>query len=228
MVFAKARDGTPMPQSQAQSTAADLAVLTGDIIRSTRLAPAVLDAAMAALAAAADEMGRWDGAVEARFTRFRGDGWQCLAPSPSQALRGVLFMRASLRAIDRDTDTRVSVGIGPGTVTGDLAAASGPAFEISGRGLDRMARAQQLAIGWSEPPPAAAVIGAVFALSDEISRLWTPRQAEVLAETLSPGDEVQEALAAQHGVSQQAIAKRLSGGGDWAVQRALAALEAMA
>jgi len=54
----------------------------------------------------------------------------------------------------------------------------------------------------------------------------TPRQAEVLVETLSPGDEVQEALAAQRGVSQQAIAKRLSAGGDWALRRALAALEA--
>ena len=89
-----------------------------------------------------------------------------------------------------------------------------------------MARAQQFAVAWRDPPPAAGVIGAVFALADEISRLWTPRQAEVLIETLSPGEEVQEALAAQRGISQQAIAKRLSGGGDWALQRALAAVEA--
>ena len=70
------------------------------------------------------------------------------------------------------------------------------------------------------------MIGAVYALTDEISRLWTPRQAEVMIETLSPGDESQEALAAHHGVTQQAIAKRLSGGGEWALRRALAALEA--
>ena len=48
----------------------------------------------------------------------------------------------------------------------------------------------------------------------------------MLIETFSPGDEPQEALAAQHGVSQQAIAKRLSAGGDWALRRALAAVEA--
>jgi hypothetical protein len=206
----------------------DLAVLTGDIIKSTRLSPAALDAAMAALADAAAAMSGWEGSRDARFSRFRGDGWQCLAPSPAQALRAALFLRASLRALDRDADTRVSVGIGPGTLpaAGGLAAASGPAFEISGRGLDRMARAQQLAVAWAAPPAAAAVVGAVFALADEISRLWTPRQAEVLVETLSPGDEPQETLAAQHGVSQQAIAKRLSGGGEWALRRALAALEA--
>ena len=70
------------------------------------------------------------------------------------------------------------------------------------------------------------MVGAVFALCDEISRLWTPRQAEVLVETLSPGEERQQALASHHGISQQAVAKRLSGGGDWALQRAMAALEA--
>jgi hypothetical protein len=183
---------------------------------------------MAALARGSAAMSRWEGALPARFGRFRGDGWQCLAPSPERALRAALFLRAHLRAAEREVETRVSVGIGPGSVpeSGDLGAASGPAFEVSGRGLDRMARVQQVSVAWASPPSAAAVTGAVFALADEISRLWTPRQAEVLIEALAPGDERQEALAAQHGVSQQAIAKRLSGGGDWALQRALAALEA--
>jgi hypothetical protein len=219
-----------MPQSQSQTAGAtsDLAVLTGDIIKSSRLPPGALDAAMKRLAAAADMMSGWDGSRPARFSRFRGDGWQCLAPSPALALRATLFLRANLRSLDRDTDTRVSVGIGPATVppAGDLAGAGGPAFELSGRGLDKMARPEQLAISWAAPPPAAPVIAALFSLSDEISRLWTPAQAEVLIETLAPGEEVQEVLAGRHGVSQQAIAKRLSGGGDWAVQRALAALEA--
>lgn len=219
-----------MPQRQFQTEAPTLAVLTGDIIRSTRLAPAALDAAMGALARGAAEMTAWEGSRPARFTRFRGDGWQCLAPSPAMALRATLFLRAQLRALDRDTDTRVSVGIGTGTLPpGDgLAAAAGSAFEVSGRGLDRMPRVQQLAVAWASPPAGAAVIGAVFALCDEISRLWTPPQAEVLIESLSPGDEPQEALAAQRGISQQAIAKRLSGGGDWALRRALAAVEAEA
>ncbi len=208
----------------------DLAVLTGDIIKSSRLPAAALEAAMDALSAAAEAMSGWEGAHAARFGRFRGDGWQCLAPSPALGLRAALFMRANLRALDGEADTRISLGIGPGTLpaTGELAAASGPAFEVSGRGLDRMPRGQQLAIGWSAPPPGAPAIGAIFALCDEISRLWTARQAEVLVETLSPGDESQRTLASQRGISQQAIAKRLSAGGDWALQRALAALEGSA
>ena len=216
-------------QSQVQArSGTELAVLTGDIVRSSKLSPEALDAAMEALARGAAAMAAWEGGRDAAFTRFRGDGWQCLAPSPAMALRAALFLRAHLSALDRAIDTRISAGIGAGTLpaSGGLAAANGPAFEVSGRGLDAMPRAQQFAVGWASPPPGAAVIGAVFALADEISRLWTPLQAEVLIETLSPGDEVQKALAAQRGVSQQAIAKRLSAGGDWALQRAMAALEA--
>lgn len=205
-----------------------LAVLTGDVIRSTRLAPEALDAVMAGLAAGAAAMSAWEGAEPARFTRFRGDGWQCLAPSPPRALRAALFLRAHVRALDGDADTRVAVGIGPGSLParGGLAAASGPAFEVSGRSLDGLRAPEQFAVAWPAPPPGAALTGAVFALADEISRLWTARQAETLIETLAPGDAAQREIAGKRGVSQQAIAKRLSGGGDWALQRALAALEA--
>jgi len=208
----------------------ELAVLTGDIIRSSRLPPGTLDVVMAALATGAAAMSRWDGARPAGFTRFRGDGWQCLAPAPALALRAGLFLRAHVRALDHDADTRVSVGLGRGVVPEgtDLAAASGPAFEISGRGLDDMPRAAQFAVAWAAPPPAAALSSAIFALADEISRLWTARQAETLIETLAPGDAAQREIAGKRGVSQQAIAKRLSAGGDWALQRALAAVEATA
>jgi hypothetical protein len=210
-----------MPQSE-------LAVLTGDLIRSTRQAAGVLDAAMQALAAGAAAMSGWPAGRPARFTRFRGDGWQCLAPAPASGFRAALFLRACLRAAALDLDTRVSVGIGPGTVPagGDLGAAGGPAFEVSGRALDEMAKVQQLALAWTEPPPCAALHGAVVALADEISRLWTARQAATMIDTLAPGDIPQQRIAERHGVSQQAIAKRLSAGGDWALQRALSAMEA--
>ncbi len=206
---------------------ADLAVLTGDIIKSSRLPEGTLDVAMAALGAAAAAMSAWPEAGAARFARFRGDGWQCLAPRPAQALRAALFLRAHLRALDRETDTRISVGIGPGIAPlgGGLAAASGAAFELSGRGLDDMTRPQTFAVTWAAPKPGAGLIAAVFALADEISGLWTPRQAEVMIETLGPGDTAQRQIAGRRGVSQQAIAKHLSAGGDWALQRALAAVE---
>jgi hypothetical protein len=212
-----------MPQSE-------LAVLTGDLIRSRRQSASVLDAAMQALAAGAEAMAAWPDGRPARFTRFRGDGWQCLAPAPASALRAALFLRACLRAADRDLDTRISVGIGPGSLPagGDLAAAGGTAFELSGRGLDGMAKVQQFSLAWAVPPPCATLTSAVVALADEVSRFWTARQAAAMMDTLAPGSIPQQRIAERHGVSQQAIAKRLGGSGDWALQRALVAVEAAA
>lgn len=202
-----------------------LAVLTGDIVRSTRLGTDALDAAMAALAEGAAAMAGWPGAGPQHFSRFRGDGWQCLAPSPRLALRAALFLRAHLARTR--VETRIAIGIGSGTLPPGpgLAAAAGPAFEASGRGLDTMPAATQLAIGWETPPPDAALAGAVVALADALSRRWTPAQAEALVVTLAPGEAAQRSIGARQGVSQQAIAKRLRGAGDWALQQALAALE---
>lgn len=202
-----------------------LAVLTGDIVRSSRLGADALDAAMAALAEGATAMAGWPGAGSARFSRFRGDGWQCIAPSSRRALRAALFLRAHLARLR--VETRISIGIGSGTLPPGpgLAAAAGPAFEVSGRGLDTMPAAAQFAIGWEAPPPDSVLEGAVIALTDALSRRWTPAQAEALVATLSPGAPAQRTIGAEQGVSQQAIAKRLRGAGDWALQRALAAFE---
>jgi len=202
-----------------------LAVLTGDIVRSSRLGSEALDAAMAALSEGAAALGGWPDARSPRFSRFRGDGWQCLAPSPPLALRGALFLRARLARVR--VETRIAIGIGAGALPSGpgLAAAAGPAFEVSGRGLDTMPAAAQMVINWEVPPADAALAGAVVALADALSRRWTPAQAEALAVTLAPGAAAQRVIAASQGVSQQAIAKRLRGAGDWALQEALAALE---
>ena len=61
-------------QSQVQArSGTELAVLTGDIVRSSKLSPEALDAAMEALARGAAAMAAWEGGRDAAFTRFRGD-----------------------------------------------------------------------------------------------------------------------------------------------------------
>jgi alkanesulfonate monooxygenase SsuD/methylene tetrahydromethanopterin reductase-like flavin-dependent oxidoreductase (luciferase family) len=203
-----------------------IAVLTGDIVRSALLAPAELDRAMAALADGAATAAGWgDGA--ARFTRFRGDGWQCLAPSPPLAFRVALLLRARLRTEGRAFDTRIAVGIGAAEMpaAGDLAAASGPAFRLAGHGLDTMHRSARLAVGWQDPPADADKVAAIVALLDTLSRRWTPAQARVLVATLPPAAPTQAEVAAGLGISQQMVAKHLRAAGDPAVETALAALE---
>ena len=200
----------------------ELAVLTGDIVASSRLSSKDLDDVLSGVAASAEAAASWTGG-RARFERYRGDGWQCLGPSPVLSLRAALFIRAGLRALGRDLDTRISVGIGAGTVpeTG-VAAASGPAFERSGAGLDGLGRAARFAVTPSDDP---ALAGAVFALADEISRRWTARQAEVFVHALPPDAPTQSVIGERRGFSQQMVAKHLRAGGDRALREAMAALE---
>jgi hypothetical protein len=137
-------------------------------------------------------------------------------------------MRASLSALGRRFDTRISIGIGSGRLgeDGELALASGPAFELSGRALDTMEHARRFAVSWEEPPEGAPLLRAIFALCDEISRNWTPGQARVFARLLVERHRPsQEAIARTLDITQQAVATHLAGGGDWALQEALKAIE---
>lgn len=203
----------------------ELAVLTGDVVASSRLSSKDLDDVLDAVAASAGTAASWTGA-RARFGRYRGDGWQCLGPSPALSLRAALFIRAGLRSRRRDLDTRISIGIGTGAVPeAGIAAASGPAFERSGAGLDGMGRAARFAFS---PVGNVGLRNAVFALADEISRRWTARQAEVFIHALPPDAPTQSAIGERLGVSQQMVAKHLRAGGDWALREAMAALEARA
>src|SRR6188768_4817 len=73
----------------------------------------------------------------------------------------------------RSSCGRISLGIGAGDLPERaLGAATGPAFEISGRGLDDMRHAQRFLIAWQRPPAEAPLLRAIFALADEISRKW--------------------------------------------------------
>jgi hypothetical protein len=222
-------------QSQSRHDHPEIVVFTGDLVGSSKLSPSDLSEAMRTLDAAAHDMARrlsardrGASAWEPRFSAFRGDGWQCVGPGPALALRGALLMRAHLGALGRPFDTRISIGIGSGWTTDapNLSVASGPAFELSGRALDAMKGPQRFAIAWQDPPEGAPLITPIFALCDEISRNWTPKQAEVFRHLLGDRERPnQEALARALGRTQQTIAEHLSGGGDWALQEALRAVE---
>lgn len=200
-----------------------LTVLTGDIVKSSRLEAARLNEVISALQTAADQARSWDGAgAAAHFTRFRGDGWQCLAGP--HTLRTALFLRASVRVLGRGFDTRISLGIGPGTVEGrDLSDSSGPAFELSGHGLDTMPRGARWAISG---PSVTRQIEAVFTLCEELSRGWTPPQAAVLREVLPPGSGTQAEIGLHLGISQQMVAKHLAASGFRALDLAITVMEA--
>lgn len=225
------------PSSRFQSQSQDfpqIVVFTGDLIGSSKLSPPELSEAMRTLELAFYEAVRsWraSSAVasdwQPRFSSFRGDGWQCIGPEPAFALRGALILRAHLSSLGRPFDTRISIGIGAGHLPdGALNTATGPAFELSGHGLDEMRYVRRFGIAWDRPPADAPLLRAIFSLADEISRKWTPGQAKVFARLLVERPRPsQEALARSLGITQQSVAEHLAGGGDWALKEALAAVE---
>ncbi|WP_339766338.1 hypothetical protein [uncultured Pseudosulfitobacter sp.] len=176
-----------------------LAVLTGDIVKSSALPEGGLAQIFAGLEAAATALAEWQDVIP-RLTRARGDSWQAVCAAPF-AFRAALAFRAGVRMTGKAHDTRIGLGTGDGTVTGaDLADADGAAFVASGRALDDMARTARLA---TDSAPLA--LQAALPLADHISSRWTVRQAQIALASLAVPAPTQDALAERFEVSRQTV-----------------------
>ena len=100
---------------------------------------------------------------------------------------------------------------------GDLSAASGSAFFISGDHLDNMSKRRRLIV-------AGHGIGtwqnAVVLLADWMIGTWSGPQSEAVALTLL-GDETNEQMARRLGITRQAFEARLNGSGFQSLGEAL-------
>lgn len=194
------------------------AVLTGDIIASSDLAPAALDAALEALGAAALSI---NGAA---FARRGGDSWQLAAPHPACALRYALVLRAALRSLGKEHATRIAIATGAGSIpaSNDLNAAHGPAFTDSGRLLAALPAHATMAHA------AGGALDASTRLADHISAAWTPAQARAMRLMLLPSPGPRAEAAAQLGITRQAVDQALWSAGYPALDAALHLIEAKA
>jgi len=196
-------------------------VLTGDLIGSTKVPPASLEAAFDRLADTARAISRLPGSTaDTRLTRFRGDGWQEIVTPPHLALRAALLIYAALRAADLRLTTRIGIGMGAvdslGTHT--LADAHGTAFELAGRALDGMSKIQIFAI---QGPHITKRDQIIVALIEEFARRWTVQQAEAMAAWLRPDAPTLAEIGAEFGITPQAVNYRLKGAGGNVIRRVL-------
>lgn len=197
------------------------AVLTGDLVHSTSLGRAQIDAAFAALEACATAQEAWHSAP-LLFARHRGDGWQVRLARPERALRSALAFRATLRALGTDAYLAVAEGPAPAELTESLNAQTGEPFTTSGRDLDAMKQAKT-DIRMTHANGGAHA--AAFALADFISRDWTEAQAEAMRVMLDPDRPSFTDVAATLDKSRQAVSKALYSAGIEPVTVALMALE---
>ena len=196
------------------------AVLTGDLVLSTRSAPAQVDQAMALIETTARHLGD-----TVRFQRFRGDGWQIHVGPAGKGLAALVCIAARLRALD-GLASRIALGVGEvhGLDKDSLGQAGGMAFVASGRALDAMAPGQRLALAGPGIDP---LHHALMAYVDAQVQGWSAPQAEAVALSLDPqGPQGQQVLAQGLGISRQAFAARLSAAGFACIETAIKAFAA--
>ncbi len=158
------------------------AVLTGDIVNSTRLNAIKEKKLTNALK---------DIFLQHKIEFFRGDSFQAYVKDPSLALRLSLLARAAAIKLSKDnekilTDIRISIGIGKvDSQVRALTTAKGEAFLLSGRKFDEISKLpQRLAISSVNP---LANLG-LQVIADYVNAIFdemTGKQAEVIYELLN-------------------------------------------
>jgi hypothetical protein len=178
------------------------AVLTGDLVSSSRLTSSQSQQAMELLRTSASRFERcFPCATCGSMDTFRHDSWQLLLNRPEQALRAALFLRTALR-MESDAitkyDTRISIGIGTAEyiATERISNSRGPAFTLSGRGVDTMKTSSlALSIATEDTESWNDMIHAVIPLLDSIVTDWTPTESRAVNAALT--GLTQEEIAAQ-------------------------------
>jgi hypothetical protein len=206
------------------------AVLTGDIIKSSRLSPADLESVRTTLLRAVNAVRRWKpGLIQGKPEFFRGDAWQLLLTDPAPALRVAIHLRASLRAAGL-ADTRVAIGLGPVEKISSerVSLSTGQVFVLSGKALDQMTRYSSMTIEVPKPAsPLAEWLQVAGHLCDSLIGQWTMRQAELVRAAVNPKEpdsgEIGQSL--KPVVSKQAVAKGLSAANWYVVREAIRLFE---
>lgn len=192
-----------------------VAVLTGDLVRSTRLTADQLEGARAAVLRAVREIDGWaPGLVSAPAEFFRGDSWQCVLGDPRLFLRAAIYLRARLRQADKDWDTRIGIGIGFAEKidTERTSLSSGAAFVLSGAQLDGIDGLAGFSVGLPDNLSRLGWIDAMAALCSALVDRWSQRQAEIICHMLVPKAPSQVEIALELEVTKQAVNKALIAG----------------
>lgn len=168
----------------------DLAVLSGDIVGSTRLSPDNLSTLLDDIRRAGKRFQiPYPDSIIGQADVFRGDSWQIAMVAPKLALRFAVYVRATAIASGL-ADTRIFLGFGTASSINEqeTSLSTGEAFEISGRGVDGL-KSERLGISFGNTVTSAEPFGkAVAALLDALIRDWSEKQANAVRRVLeNPG-----------------------------------------
>ena len=163
------------------------AVITGDIIRSSKLHNEEytrLNRVLKTNAKLWKE--KFKKYVPYDMDFFRGDSWQVVISNPVISLRAALFFRLLLNTemSGIKVDTRVSIGVGSIEFLPEenISSGIGGAFTISGRGLENMSKNQFMSFDIQDEENTKDLMSLqiITVLIDAIATKWTPKQAKAI------------------------------------------------
>ena len=200
-----------------------IAVLTGDLVHSTKLGPEKIELAFKALEDCAQVQETWHGAP-LHFTRHRGDGWQVVLARPEMALRSALAFRAALKAEGDEFDTYIGIADDyiDTEISEDLNKETAPVFANSGIALEYAKATPENRFSYQ----GHAFLEAVTTLIDFVSNSWTPTQAATVSPLIEPeGGRTFTDVAGLLGKSRQAVTKSVEASGWSRLDHALRCIE---
>jgi hypothetical protein len=183
------------------------AVLTGDIVNSTKLGATKEKKLLKVLEQILSPN---------KYEFYRGDSFQALLKKPNEALNTALLCRTAAITITEEAenilfDVRISIGIGqvkPPVRT--LRTAKGEAFVLSGRAFDELIKTDKKLIITSSNTLANEGLHVISDYINAIFSVMTGKQAEVIFELLK--GQTQLAVAGKLKKSKSTISQHVSAG----------------
>jgi hypothetical protein len=192
------------------------AVLTGDLVSSSKLTPEQSRDAMRTLRTHATQFAEtFAGSIEGELDTFRHDSWQLLLKKPAFAVRAAIFFRAVLKMQSEHSakyDSRVAIGVGPveTIARARISDSRGAAFTYSGKALDKMGDER---LAFASGRNGESVRSGVVPLLDCVVTDWTPTESRAVFGALLRWTQEQSAANWPGGESErptrQAVAKSL-------------------
>lgn len=199
----------------SKSAPKTVAVLTGDVVGSTRLALDTFEAARNALTRAAHLTQQWSRAKVYGPDFYRGDAWQFVVSDPCLSVRTAIWLKTHLIASQLDVETRIAIGVGVAEKidTKAVTRSTGEAFVRSGRALDDMGQRRGIIFALGDDQSALHWLPSQVAACDFIVSRWKPSQAAVAVKLLEPHAGSQKDIAKSVGRHPQAVSRVANDGG---------------
>lgn len=188
------------------------AILTGDIVGSSKLKPAQRKKLLSKLKSTSKEIKKlYKDIIPFDVDIFRGDSWQLLVTEPTLALRVALLFRSTLKGEMgiREFDSKIFIGIGRiDSLPGDrVSLGNGEAFVLSGRGLENL---KKYRMGIDYPTfDKNEYLNLVVQLVDVFVSNWTIKQSTSISGALK--GLTQKKIAESLELKQQTVYDHLAG-----------------